>query len=118
MEGSTYKGAVCIILSDELQLLAVNLVRSNAPPALAGHYLVDMLPQSDLPSVGEHFAAFGRQVFPLIEVADLDRGDILGIAYVLPMSVPLDALQHNYRAPDPSPYLTVVSYLPLRLHLS
>ena len=42
-------GADRVTLSDEPQLLAVNLlVRSNVLPALTGHYLVEMLPQPDL----------------------------------------------------------------------
>ena len=59
-----YDGAVRVTQSDEPQLLAFNLVRSNGSQALTGHYLVDMLPQSNLPSVEEHFAASGRQVIP------------------------------------------------------
>lgn len=35
-------------LSDEPQLLPVNLVRSNGFSALSGQYLVDMLPQLHL----------------------------------------------------------------------
>ena len=44
-----YDGAVGVTLSDEPHLLAVNLVRTNGSQALTGHYIVDMLPQSDLP---------------------------------------------------------------------
>ena len=40
-----YDGTVGVTLSDEPQLLEVNLVRSNGSPALAGHYLVDVLPR-------------------------------------------------------------------------
>ena len=54
-----YGGAVGVTLSDEPQLLAANLVRSNGSQALTGHYLVDMPPQSDLLSVEEHFVASG-----------------------------------------------------------
>ena len=43
-----YDGAVGVTLSDEPQLLAVNLVRSNGSQAVNGHYLVDMLSQFDL----------------------------------------------------------------------
>ena len=35
-----YNGAVGVTLSDEPQLLAVNLVHSNGSQALTGHYLV------------------------------------------------------------------------------
>ena len=34
-----YDGIVGVTLSDEAQLLEVNLVRSNGSPALTGHYL-------------------------------------------------------------------------------
>ena len=47
---------------------------------LTGHYLVDMLPQSDLPLGEEHFVASGRQVIPLVEVANPEPGDIFGVA--------------------------------------
>ena len=40
-----YDGTVGVTLSDEPQLLEVNLVRSNGSPALTGHYLDDMLPR-------------------------------------------------------------------------
>ena len=69
-----YEGAVGVSLSNEPQLLAVNLVHSNASPALTGHYLVDMMPQSDLPSLDEHFVASGQQVLPLVGVVDLEPG--------------------------------------------
>ena len=39
-----YDGTVGFTLSDEPQLLEVNLMRSNGSPAPTGHYLVDMLP--------------------------------------------------------------------------
>ena len=60
-----YGGTVVVTLSDEPQLLEVNLVRSNGSPALTGHYLVDMLPQPSILSMQEHFVASGRQLFPL-----------------------------------------------------
>ena len=71
-----YEGATGVTLSDDPQLLAVNLVRSDGYPALTGHYLVDMMPQPDLPSVEEHFVASGRQALPLVGVAALEPGDI------------------------------------------
>ena len=89
-----YDGAVGVTLSDEPKLLAVNLVRSNGSQALTGHYLVDMLPQSDLPSEEEHFVASGRQVIPFVGVSNLEAGDLLGVAHAPLMSVRLDALQH------------------------
>ena len=39
-----HDGAVGVTLSDETQLLAVNLVRSNGYKAFTGHYLMDMIP--------------------------------------------------------------------------
>ena len=52
-----YDGAVSVTLSDEPQLLEVNLVRSNGSPTLTGKYLVDMLPQPGILSMQEHFVA-------------------------------------------------------------
>ena len=75
-----YDGTVGITLSDEPQPLEVNLVRSNGSPALTGHYLVDMLPQPGILSMQEHFVASGRQVLPLTGVADLEPGDLVGVA--------------------------------------
>ena len=94
-----YDGTVGVTLSDEPQLLEVNLVGSNGSPALTGHYLVDMLlvdmlPQPDIFSMQEHFVASGRQVLPLTGVADLEPGDLVGVAHAPLLSVPLDALQH------------------------
>ena len=59
-----YDGAVGVTLSDELQVLAVNLVRSNGSQALNGHYLVDMLPQSDLPQRRNTVSPPGDRSFP------------------------------------------------------
>lgn len=80
--------AVSITLADESQLLATNVVHSNGSQALIGHYLVDMLPQSDLPSVEEYFAASGRQVLPLVGVVHLEPSDILGVTHTPLMCVP------------------------------
>ena len=63
-----YEGATGVTLSDDTQLLAVNLVRSDGSPAFTGRHLVDMMPQPDLPSVEEHFVASGRQVLPFVGV--------------------------------------------------
>ena len=46
-----YDGVVGVTLSDGSQVLAVNLVRRKGSQALTWHYLVNMLPQSDLPAV-------------------------------------------------------------------
>ena len=101
-----------VTLSDELQLLAVNLVRSNRSQALTGHDLVDMLPQSDFPSGEEHFVASGRQVIPLVRVMKLEPGDILGVSHAPLMCAPLDVLQHDDWPSGPSsgpPAVTPIS---------
>ena len=59
-----YDGTVGVTLSDEPQLLEVNLVRSNGSPALTGHYLVDMLPQPGILSMHEHSLPQGGTCFP------------------------------------------------------
>ena len=70
-----YGGAVGVTLSDEPQLLPVNLVRSNGSQALTGHYMVGILPQSDFPSAEEHVVVSGRQVIPLVGVSNLEPGN-------------------------------------------
>ena len=94
-----YNDVVGVTLSDEPQLLPVNLVRRNDSQAITGHYLIGMLPQSDFPSVEEHLVASGRQVLPLVGAANLAPGDILGVAHAPLMCVPLDAMQHDRRSP-------------------
>ena len=104
-----YDGAVGVTLSDEPQLLAVDLIHSNGSQALNGHYLVDRLPQSDLSSVKEHVVSSGRQVPPLIRGANLEPGEILGVTHAPLMSVPLDALQHDGQTSGTSSGLHVVT---------
>ena len=60
-----------------------------------------MLPQSDLPSEEEHFAAAGRQVIPLVGESNVEPGDLLSAAHAPLMYAPLDALQHDGRPSDP-----------------
>lgn len=60
--------------------------------------MVNMLLQSDLPSVEEQIVASGRQVLPLVGVADLKPGDILGVARDPLMRVLLDVLPHDSQA--------------------
>ena len=96
-----YEGAAGAALSDDPQMLAVNMLRSDGSPALTGHYLVDVMPLPDLPSVEEHFVASGRQDLPLVEVADLEPEDILGVAHAPLLSVPLDVSQQDNGAPNP-----------------
>ena len=88
-------------MSDEPQLLEVNLVRSNGSSALTGHYRVHMLPQPGILSMQEHFLARGRQVLPLTGVADLEPGDLIRVAHAPLLSVPLGALQHATHAAEP-----------------
>ena len=98
-----YDGTIGVALSDEPQLLAVNLVRSNGSHALTEHYLVDILPHSDLPSGEEHFVTSGRQVIPLVGVSNFEPGDLLGVAHAPLTCVQLDALQDDGRPSGPSP---------------
>ena len=98
-----YDGAVGITLSDERQLLEVNLLRRNCSPALRGQYLVDMLPQPGILSMQEHFVASGRQVLPVSSVADLDPGDLVGVIHAPLLRVPVGALQHATHAAEPHP---------------
>lgn len=55
-----YDSTVDVTLSDESQLLAVNLSLSNGFSVLTGHYPVDMQPRSDMFSAEKHLVASGR----------------------------------------------------------
>ena len=68
-----------------------------------------MLTQSDLPSVEEHLVASGRRVLPLVGVANLAPGAIVGVAHAQLMYVPLDAMQHDSRPPGFSSGLPAVT---------
>lgn len=46
-----YDDTAGVALSNEPQLPRDNLVRSTGSPALTGHYLVDILPQADIPNI-------------------------------------------------------------------
>ena len=83
--------------------IPVNLVRSNDSPALTGQYLVDMLSQPGILSMQQDFVASGRQVLSLTGVADLEPGDLVGVAHAPLLSVPLGALQHATHAAEPHP---------------
>ena len=96
-----YDGTVGVTLSDEPQLLEVNLVRSNGSPALAENYVFDMLPQPGIISMQEHFVASGRQVLLLTGVADLEPGDLVEVAHASRLRVPLGALRHATHAAEP-----------------
>ena len=104
-----YDSTTSVALSDEPQLLAVNLVRSNGSPALTEHYSVDTLPQPDILSGQKHFVASGRLVLPLTGVEDLEPGDLVGVADTPILRVPLGALQHTTHAAGPHPGQTLES---------
>ena len=106
-----YDGITGVTLSDEPQLLTVNLVRSNGSPALTGQYLVDILPQPDIRSGQKHFVASGRQVLPLIGVADVEPDDLVGVADAPLLRIPLGALQHPIKAAGAHPGQTSARYL-------
>ena len=76
------------------------------PSALTRQYLVDMLPQSDLLSVKEHFVAPGRQVLSSTSVANLESGDPVWVAHAPILRVPLNGLQHACQAAGPHPEQT------------
>ena len=98
-----YDGTTGVALSGVPQLLAVNLVRSNGSPILTGHYRVDILPQPGILLGQKHFVSSRRQVLPLTGVADLGPGDLVGVADVPLLLVPLRALQHITHATRPHP---------------
>ena len=78
------------------QLVPVNLTRLNESPALAGHYMVDIITTPDGQYLSEHFVISGRQTIPLTGYRDLEPGDILGTASAPLLRVPLETLtQHN-----------------------
>ena len=76
-----YDGPIGVILSDEVRLLAVNLVRRNGAQALTGHSLAAIFPLSDLASPAKQLVAPQRQVSPLGGVANLELVDILGVGH-------------------------------------
>ena len=53
------------------------------------------MPLSDLPSVKEHSVTCGRHVLPLVGVAALEPGDIVGVVDASLLGVPLDVVQEN-----------------------
>ena len=53
-----------VTLSDEPQLLAVNLVRSNGSPSLTRNYFVDILPQTDILLGRKHLLLQDDRCFP------------------------------------------------------
>ena len=90
-----YAGQWPIQLRPEHQLVQVELVRRDGSPALVGHYLVDMLPQTSMFSSEEHFVSNGCQRVPLAGVSFLQPGDVLGMAPAPLLRVPLSAIPHE-----------------------
>ena len=62
------------------------------PPALTGHYMVDLLPVHDDSNPSERFVISGRQSIPLTGYQELEPGDVLGTASSPLLRVPLEAL--------------------------
>ena len=83
-----------VTLLDEPRLFEVNFVRRKDSPTLTGQYPVGMLPQPGLLLVQEHFVASRRQVLPLAGVADLEPGDLIGVAHDPLFRVAQNASQH------------------------
>ena len=61
-----YGSADGVTLSDEPQLLAVNLVCSSGPPALTGRYVIEMLTQADFLFAEGYFVASRRRSLPCL----------------------------------------------------
>jgi len=93
-------------------LCSMNL--TDGSPALVGHYLVDMLPQTSMFSSEEHFVSNGRQRLPLAGISSLQPGDVLGTASAPLLQIPLssvpcddsddelpDFADENVTAPEP-----------------
>ena len=81
-----------VSLTESPQLIPVNLVRLDGPPALTGHYMVDILPVNADSNPLEHFVSSGRQLMPLTGYQDLEPGDVLGTASSPLLRVPLEVL--------------------------
>ena len=91
-----------VSLTDSPQLIPVNLVRLDGPPALTGHYMVDLLPAHDDSNPSERFVSSGRQLIPLTGYQDLELGDVLGTASSPLLRVPLEVLTPHNVPPDVS----------------
>ena len=93
-----YDGTRGVVLSDEPQLLTVNLVRSNGSPALTGHYVVDILPQPDILSGQEALRCF-RATGASLNRCRRSRARQTRRGRRRPtLRVPLGALQHTTHA--------------------
>lgn len=72
-------------------------------PALTRHYPAEILPEVGAPAGAEHFAAAGTQLQTLMDHADMDSGDVLGIAAAHLMHIPLQICVPDPPAPDSAP---------------
>lgn len=70
----------------------VSLVFDTGAPAPTRHYLVDKLPQHGLCSTPENVVFHGCQHIPLAGCADLQSGDLVGVASAHLLRVPVSAL--------------------------
>lgn len=84
-----------VTLPNKFQFLEVSLEHRNGSPALTGKILVGMLPHTNLLPEQQHLVASGQKVLPLTGVADLEPGDLVGVADAPRLRVPLSALQHH-----------------------
>ena len=73
----------------------MNLTRLDGSPVLTGHFMVGIIAGHDGQDPAEHFIVSGRQTIPLTGYRDLEPGDILGIASVPLLCVPLEALARH-----------------------
>ena len=75
-----YAGTTGISLTPEPRLVEVDLVRRGGATALTGNYMVDMLPQEGMFTLSEYFVQEGKQFIPLAGCAELEPGDLFGVA--------------------------------------
>eukprot|EP00752_Nemacystus_decipiens_P004840 g4404.t1 len=87
-----YDGDPGVSLGNEPVLVDVNLVRSSKMPALVGDYLVTFRPELGQLSSPDAFVSNGRQQIPLAGNANLEPGDLLGVADAPLLRVSFDAL--------------------------
>ena len=91
-----------VTLTDYPQLIPVNLVRLDGPPALTGHYMVDLLPAHADSVPSERFVSSGRQLIPLTGYQDIEPNDVLGTASSPLLRVPLTTLTPSASPADVS----------------
>ena len=64
-----YDGVVGVTLSDEEQVRAVNLVRNCGSPALAGNYLVNVMPNRSFFYIRTTSSSPGGRYFPSLALS-------------------------------------------------